>query len=113
MQPLILVIHVVIAACLVVLVLMQHGKGADAGAAFGSGASNTMFGSVGTTPFLMKITVAFTIIFFATSIGLSYLSARDQRLQGAAAIPVAPMSPSQTAPITAPSPEPVQPKGSQ
>jgi preprotein translocase subunit SecG len=111
MQSLILVIHVVIAVCLVVLVLMQHGKGADVGAAFGSGASNTMFGSVGTTPFLMKITVAFTIIFFATSIGLSYLSAREQRLQGATAIPVAPMVPS-TAPMTVPPPPSSQPNGS-
>lgn len=110
MQPLILVIHVVIAVCLVVLVLMQHGKGADAGAAFGSGASNTMFGSVGTTPFLMKITVVFTIIFFATSIGLSYLSAREQRMQGTTAIPVAPTMP--TAPMSVPPPSsPSQPNG--
>lgn len=51
MQSIILIIHVLIAVCLIALVLLQHGKGADAGAAFGSGSSNTMFGSVGATPF--------------------------------------------------------------
>lgn len=74
MQSIILIIHVLIAVCLIGLVLLQHGKGADAGAAFGSGASNTMFGSVGTTPFLMKVTIILAAGFFATSIGLSYLT---------------------------------------
>lgn len=96
MQPLILIIHVLIAVCIIILVLLQHGKGADMGAAFGSGASNTMFGSVGTTPFLMKITIILTAIFFATSIGLSYLAASEQRMQN---MSVAPMnSPSSSLP---------------
>lgn len=74
MQTIILIIHVLIAVCLVGLVLLQHGKGADASAAFSSGASNTMFGSMGTTPFLMKVTIFLAAGFFITSIELSYLT---------------------------------------
>ncbi|WP_304985441.1 preprotein translocase subunit SecG [Coxiella-like endosymbiont] len=73
----IIIIHVMIAVCLIGLVLLQHGKGADAGTAFGSGASNTMFGSTGATPFLMKVTIILAAGFFATSIGLSYLASRN------------------------------------
>ena len=64
------------AICIIALVLVQHGKGADAGAAFGSGSANTMFGSQGPVPFLMKLTALFALIFFVTSISLSYLSTR-------------------------------------
>ena len=72
----IITIHLLIAVCLVGLMLLQHGKGADTGAAFGSGASNAMFGSTGATPFLMKVTIILAASFFATSIGLSYLASR-------------------------------------
>lgn len=72
----IITIHLLIAICLVGLMLLQHGKGADTGAAFGSGASNAMFGSTGATPFLMKVTIILAASFFATSIGLSYLASR-------------------------------------
>lgn len=78
MQTIVLIIHVLVCFCVVVLVLLQHGKGADIGAAFGSGASNTMFGSVGATPFLMKITVSVVAIFFMTSIGLNALQSRAE-----------------------------------
>jgi preprotein translocase subunit SecG len=74
MSQLILIIHILAALSVIVLVLLQHGKGADAGAAFGSGASNTMFGSVGSMPFLMKITTLLALVFFITSISLSYLT---------------------------------------
>ena len=74
MQSIILVMHVFIAICLIALMLLQHGKGADASTAFGSGASNTMFGSAGATPFLMKITIFLAAAFFSTSIGLSYIA---------------------------------------
>ena len=56
MYQLILIIHVLIAVAVIGLVLIQHGKGADIGAAFGSGASNTVFGSQGTGSFLFKLT---------------------------------------------------------
>ncbi len=73
MQQLILVLHVLVCISLVALVLLQHGKGADVGAAFGSGASNTMFGSAGSTPFLVKVTGLLAGIFFLTSLGLTYM----------------------------------------
>lgn len=73
MYQLILVIHVFAAVCLVVLVLVQQGKGATMGAAFGSGASQTVFGSRGSGSFLLKITIGFVVVFFSTSIILNYL----------------------------------------
>lgn len=82
MQQLILIIHVLVAIAIVALVLMQHGKGADVGAAFGSGSANTMFGSQGHLPFLMKLTSFLAIVFFATSLSLSYLASKDQKQSG-------------------------------
>ena len=76
MQQLIIILHVIVAVCLIALILLQHGKGADAGATFGSGASNTMFGSQGPMSFLMKITYLLAAIFFATSITLGYMASR-------------------------------------
>lgn len=79
MQQLILVIHVLAAVCLIVLVLLQHGKGADAGAAFGSGASQTMFGSAGSLPFLVKVTAILATIFFISSLTLGYMTAHEAK----------------------------------
>ena len=79
MQPIILIIHVIAAIGVISLVLLQHGKGADAGASFGSGASNTMFGSTGSLPFLMKVTAILAVIFFVTSMTLSYMVAKAQK----------------------------------
>jgi preprotein translocase subunit SecG len=73
MYQLILIIHVIVAVALIGLVLMQHGKGADIGASFGSGASNTLFGSQGTGGFLFKLTGSLALSFFVTSLLLSYL----------------------------------------
>lgn len=73
MYQLILMIHVLVAIALIGLVLIQHGKGADIGAAFGSGASNTLFGSQGTGGFLFKLTGGLALTFFVTSLTLSYL----------------------------------------
>ncbi len=80
MQALVLVLHVLVCLSLVALVLLQHGKGADVGAAFGSGASNTMFGSQGVTPFLVKVTSFLALVFFLTSLGLAHMaSSRMQK----------------------------------
>ena len=78
METVILAIHVVIAVSLVGLILIQQGKGADAGAAFGSGggASGTVFGSQGSGNFLTKTTALLATLFFLTSIFLSYLSGK-------------------------------------
>lgn len=75
MESIVLVIHVLLAIGLITLVLLQHGKGADAGAAFGSGASGTVFGASGSGSFLTKLTTWTAIAFFATSLGLAYISA--------------------------------------
>ncbi len=84
MQQLILILHVLVSVSLIGLVLIQHGKGADVGATFGSGASNTMFGSAGSTPFLVKVTGTLAAIFFMTSLGLSYMVSK--RVQPAASV---------------------------
>jgi preprotein translocase subunit SecG len=76
MQFLILLFHVVVAVALIALILLQQGKGADMGAAFGSGASGTLFGSRGPASFLMKLTGGLMALFFITSLTLGYLSAR-------------------------------------
>ena len=79
MQEIIFIIHILAAICLVCLILMQHGKGADMGAAFGSGSSNTVFGSVGSVPFLLKVTTLIAAIFFATSITLGIMVAKQAK----------------------------------
>ncbi|PMR67741.1 preprotein translocase subunit SecG [Halomonas heilongjiangensis] len=72
MQVAILMIHVAIAIALVVLILLQQGKGAEAGAAFGGGASQTVFGSRGSGGFLSKFTAVLAAAFFATSLALAW-----------------------------------------
>lgn len=79
MQQILLISHFFFAVVLIVLVLIQRGKGADIGAAFGSGASQTVFGSKGSMGFLMKLTFAVGAIFFATSISLTFLAARQAK----------------------------------
>jgi len=75
MQSLALIIHVVLAVGVIGLVLMQHGKGADAGAAFGSGASATVFGARGSGSFLTRATTLMATLFFVTSLVLFYIAA--------------------------------------
>jgi preprotein translocase subunit SecG len=74
METLILVVHVAAALGIVGLVLLQHGKGADVGAAFGSGASGSVFGSAGSANFLSRATAVLAAVFFFTSMGLTYFS---------------------------------------
>ena len=74
MQTIILSIHIILDIALVVLILVQHGKGADAGAAFGSGASSTLFGSRGNATFLTKLTTFIALSFFMTSLSLAYFA---------------------------------------
>lgn len=70
----VLLVHVLLALALIGLILLQHGKGADAGAAFGSGASSTVFGSQGSASFMSRATKWLAILFFITSGTLAYLS---------------------------------------
>jgi preprotein translocase subunit SecG len=74
MQTLVLVLHILAAAGIVVLVLLQHGKGADMGAAFGSGSAGSLFGSAGAANFLSRTTAVLAAVFFLTSLGLTYFS---------------------------------------
>ena len=84
MLSIVLAVHVLLAIAVITLVLLQHGKGADAGAAFGSGASATVFGARGSASFLVKLTTMFAALFFVTSIGLAYLAA--QRSEGTGSV---------------------------
>jgi preprotein translocase subunit SecG len=74
METLVLVVHVLSAFGVIGLVLLQHGKGADMGAAFGSGASGSLFGVSGSTNFLSRATAICVTIFFAASLALAYIA---------------------------------------
>ncbi|VAW86453.1 Protein translocase membrane subunit SecG [hydrothermal vent metagenome] len=74
MQTALLAAHVIIMVVLVGLILIQRGKGADVGAAFGSGASQTVFGSQGSASFLTRTTAVLATLFFLTSLTLAYFS---------------------------------------
>ena len=76
MYQFILLIHVIIAAFIVLLVLIQQGKGATMGAAFGSGASQTVFGARGSGSFLFRVTMGCIAAFFVTSLGLNYIATK-------------------------------------
>ena len=69
--------HVLISAAIIALVLFQRGKGADAGAAFGAGASGTVFGARGSSNFLSRSTAVLATLFFASSLSLAYLGSRQ------------------------------------
>ncbi|MDR2212307.1 MAG: preprotein translocase subunit SecG [Pseudomonadales bacterium] len=87
MEFFIIIVHVLAALGIVGLVLMQHGKGADMGAAFGSGASQTIFGSAGSGNVLTKSTTWLAVVFFATSLSLA-LIARQRADQGLESSPL-------------------------
>jgi preprotein translocase subunit SecG len=99
MYQLILMIHVLVAIAVIGLVLIQHGKGADIGAAFGSGASNTLFGSQGTGGFLFKLTGGLALTFFFTSVMLSYLVSTQYQKAGQQAIPQQTSAPVNPVPV--------------
>jgi preprotein translocase subunit SecG len=81
MQTILVVLHLFLALGLIGLVLMQHGKGADAGAAFGSGASGTVFGASGAANFLSRATALLATLFFVTSLVLAWyaMQTTDQK----------------------------------
>ena len=74
MEKLVLIVHVLAAVGVIGLVLLQHGKGADMGASFGSGASGSLFGVSGSSNFLSRATAIFVAIFFVTSMTLAYMA---------------------------------------
>ncbi len=74
METVVWIVHLLVSATLVGLVLLQHGKGADMGAAFGSGASGSLFGASGSANFLSRATAVAATFFFLTSLALTYFS---------------------------------------
>ena len=82
METLIWIVHILAAVGVVGLVLLQHGKGADMGAAFGSGSSGSLFGSSGSANFLSRTTGVLAAVFFATSLGLTYISSHKTENKG-------------------------------
>ena len=78
MQTILLVLHVMLGLALIAVILLQQGTGATAGAAFGSGASSTVFGARGSASFLTRMTAVLALVFFANSFLLAYL-AKDQQ----------------------------------
>jgi len=82
MQTILVVVHLFLALGLIGLVLMQHGKGADAGAAFGSGASGTVFGAAGSANFLSRSTAVLATLFFITSLALAWYAIQSEERPG-------------------------------
>jgi preprotein translocase subunit SecG len=109
-ELLILAVHVVAALAVVGLVLLQHGKGADMGAAFGSGASGSLFGSSGSANFLSRTTAIVAIVFFTTSLGLSFLSSRKGDHKGIMATQPVKQAPAEPLPQPAVPSEPSKSK---
>ena len=87
-ETLVLVFHVLAALAVIGLVLIQHGKGADAGAGFGGGASSTVFGSGGAGNFLQRMTTGIAIAFFITSFGLAFYAKEKSETASGIGIPV-------------------------
>ncbi len=101
MTTLIIVIHIIVCIALILIVLLQTGKGADMGAVFGGAGSQTLFGNTGATTFLGKLTTGAAIIFMITSLSLAYLSKSGDKSVVTDVSPPAPVSqtnaPEQTA----------------
>ena len=101
MQTFVLVVHIILAVLMIVLILVQHGKGADAGASFGGGGAATVFGASGSGNFLTRLTAILTALFFATSLTLAVFA--KKQTTGAYSL--------QTVQTTAPA-QPVSPESS-
>ena len=110
-QTIVLVIHVIAGVGVIGLVLLQHGKGADMGAAFGGGASGSLFGATGSANFLSRMTGILAAIFFCTSLGLAYLATSKPKTSGSVmegvVTKVAPATPA-SADKAIPSGQPIQ-----
>lgn len=88
METVIVVVHVIVAIAIVGLVLLQQGKGADAGASFGSGSSQTVFGASGGGNFLVRATTIAATIFFVTSLSLAIFAKNNAGLASPSGIPI-------------------------
>jgi len=106
------IVHILVCLLLIMIVLLQTGKGADMGAAFGGGSSQTLFGSAGPAGFFTKITTGVAIIFMVTSIGLAYMYSHRTGVSS-----VRETKPAKSAPVQPPTPVekgiPIQPAPAQ
>jgi len=100
MEFLVWIVHILVASAVIGLVLLQHGKGADMGAAFGSGSSGSLFGASGSANFMSRSTAVLATLFFVTSLGLTYFSSQKHGVaikpvvqQPAAPQPAMPVAP--------------------
>ena len=102
LHTILMTVHIIAGISVIGLVLLQHGKGADMGAAFGSGASGSLFGATGSANFLSRATAALAAVFFLTSLGLSYIATSRPKVSGSVmdAVPVqaAPAAPAEVPP---------------
>jgi len=96
MSVILIVLHVVVCIALILIVLLQTGKGADMGAAFGGGASQTLFGSTGASTFLGKATTVAAVIFMITSLTLAYWSGGKSTKSVVTSTPAPVQQPAQT-----------------
>ncbi len=101
MEVLILVVHVIAALSIIGLVLLQHGKGADMGAAFGSGSAGSVFGSSGSANFLSRTTAVMAVVFFVSSISLTIFTGKATGSKG---VMTAPAESTQSLPSQIPTP---------
>lgn len=102
MYTILVILHIIVCLALILIVLLQTGRGAGIGAAFGGGASQTLFGSSGPAPFLTKLTAAAAIIFMITSLSLTFLGHR-----GGTSV----MKGASETPVTVPASPPAAPEG--
>ncbi|WP_347453474.1 preprotein translocase subunit SecG [Acinetobacter thermotolerans] len=106
MQTFVLVVHIILAILMIVLILVQHGKGADAGASFGGGGAATVFGASGSGNFLSRLTAVFTALFFITSLTLAVFTKK----QTTDAYSLSSVQTTQTAPAQSTETSPTAPK---
>lgn len=117
MTALLITLHVIVCIALIIIVLLQAGKGAEIGASFGSGSSQTVFGATGGKNFMSRLTTGAAVIFMLTSLTLAYFygqpgsssvmpaSVPTQAPQATAPAPIAPAPAEQAAPALAPAAE--------
>lgn len=111
MHTLIVILHVVVSLAMILVILLQTGKGSDIGAVFGGGSSQTLFGSTGPTSFLSKLTAGAAVLFMVTSLVLAYFSGTGSPksiMKGAPPVSTSP-APAAPAPAAPPAPGPVAP----
>ncbi|MBS5990138.1 MAG: preprotein translocase subunit SecG [Acinetobacter baumannii] len=109
MHSFVLVVHIILAVLMIALILVQHGKGADAGASFGGGGAATVFGASGSGNFLTRVTAILTALFFVTSLTLAVF-AKKQMTEAYSLKTVQTTTPAQT---TSPETSPNAPKTGQ